>query len=381
VVLLAAAAAQFGRDLDFDLDRVATIVAAARRAGAGLLVLPDGTLGGYLNDLREPDITPEPDLSSPVAPGSGSSASGPGASGSGASGSGSAGSGSGSSGSGSSVAGGPGSAPVVSGSTSAGSGPVQVDGLPPALAADDPVFDRLAELAGELVLCLGYRERAGALTYNAAVCLSGAGVHGRHRKVHLAPGERVSYASGDRFAAFDTPVGRLGMLIDYDKTFPEAARALAEDGAVLLACLSAWPASLTDPARRVVKDRQARLFDLYDCARAAENQVVLVSANQTGRGGALTFLGNAKVVGPGGDIRARTWQKAGLAMAEVDLATEVSRARRVLHHLAERRPAAYRPGQGCEPVNGVLSTGVPVAAGEPLPAAEPQPAAEPLRVD
>jgi predicted amidohydrolase len=298
VVLLAAAAAQFGRDLDFDLDRVASIVAAARRAGAGLLVLPDGTLGGYLNDLREPGGTPEPDPDPALA----------------------------------------------------ASGGGEHAALPPALAADDPVFDRLVALAGDLVLCLGYRERAGALTYNSAVCLSGAGIHGRHRKVHLAPGERVSYTSGDRFAAFDTPVGRLGMLIDYDKTFPEAARALAEDGAVLLACLSAWPASLTDPARRVVKDRQARLFDLYDCARAAENQVVLVSANQTGRGGALTFLGNAKVVGPGGDVRARTWQKAGLAMAEVDLAAEVSRARRVLHHLAERRPAAYRADRVDEPL-------------------------------
>jgi len=217
-------------------------------------------------------------------------------------------------------------------------------------------------------------------------------VHGRHRKVHLAPGERVSYASGDRFAAFDTPVGRLGMLIDYDKTFPEAARALAEDGAVVLACLSAWPASLTDPARRVVKDRQARLFDLYDCARAAENQVVLVSANQTGRGGALTFLGNAKVVGPGGDIRARTWQKAGLAMAEVDLTAEVSRARRVLHHLAERRPAAYRTGEalsaGEAPRAGeALSTGEALSAGgapragEPLSVVESLPVDEPLRVD
>ena len=313
MVLLAAAAAQFGRDLDFDLDRVASIVAAARRAGAGLLVLPDGTLGGYLNDLRGPRITPGPDAVGPDLVGSDVV--------------------------GSNVAEG-----EATGLAAAGT-----DELPPALAADDPVFDRLADLAGDLVLCLGYRERAGALTYNAAVCLSGAGVHGRHRKVHLAPGERVSYASGDRFAAFDTPVGRLGMLIDYDKTFPEAARALAEDGAVVLACLSAWPASLTDPARRVVKDRQARLFDLYDCARAAENQVVLVSANQTGRGGALTFLGNAKVVGPGGDIRARTWQKAGLAMAEVDLTAEVSRARRVLHHLAERRPAAYRTGEQPKP--------------------------------
>jgi predicted amidohydrolase len=302
VVFLAAAAAQFGRDLDFDLDRVASIVEAAKRAGAGLLVLPDGTLGGYLEDLR---------------------------------------------------------------------GQPGPDELPPALDADDPVFERLAELAGDLVLCLGYRERVGALTYNAAVCLSGAGVHGRHRKVHLAPGERESYASGERFAAFDTPIGRLGMLIDYDKTFPEAARALAADGAILLACLSAWPTSLTDPARRLVKDRQARLFDLYDCARAAENQVVLVSANQTGRSGALTFLGNAKVVGPGGDIRARTWSKAGLAVAEVDLAAEVARSRRVLHHLAELRPAAYHP----EPV--VDPAGEPAVTQADEPASAEPAGAEP----
>ena len=155
-------------------------------------------------------------------------------------------------------------------------------------------------------------------------------------------GERVSYASGDRFAAFDTPVGRLGMLIDYDKTFPEAARALALDGAQVLACLSAWPASTTDPARRVVKDRQARLFDLYDCARAAENQLVLASANQTGSRGRLRFLGQAKVVGPGGEVRARTWSKAGLAVADLDVPGALARARRVLHHLAERRPQAYR---------------------------------------
>ena len=307
MVYLAAAAAQFGRDLEFDLQRVESIVAAARRAGAGLLVLPDGTLGGYLTDLREPVDSGH--ALNPTEPGNPAA-----------------------------------SAPDgLAAEQEARGQPLSVSAdLPPALEPEDPVFDRLIAMAGDLVLCLGYRERAGALTYNSAVCLSGAGVHGRHRKVHLAPGERVSYASGDRFAAFDTPVGRLGMMIDYDKTFPEGARTLAEDGAIVLACLSAWPASLTDPARRVVKDRQARLFDLYDSARAAENQVVVVSANQTGRSGVLTFLGNAKVVGPGGDIRARTWAKAGLAVAELDPAAEVSRARRVLHHLVERRPEAYR---------------------------------------
>jgi predicted amidohydrolase len=135
----------------------------------------------------------------------------------------------------------------------------------------------------------------------------------------------------------------MGMLVDYDKTFPESARTLATDGAQLVACLSAWPASLTDRAPRLVQDRQSRLFDLYDCARAAENQIVWLSANQTASMGRLRFLGQAKVVGPGGDVLARTWAKAGLAVAEVDVGAEVDAARRGVDHLAGRRPGAYGP--------------------------------------
>ncbi|RAY11866.1 carbon-nitrogen hydrolase family protein [Actinomadura craniellae] len=271
MIRIAAAAAHFGRDLDFDLRRIAKLISDARQAGVALLVLPDAALGGYLADLRRPD--PE--------------------------------------------------------------------ALPPALPADDPLLLRVAALAGEMVVCLGYCEAAGADRYNAAVCVSGDGVLGRHRKVHLPAGEAVAYAAGDRFAAFDTPVGRLGMMIDYDKTFPESARALALDGAEILACLSAWPTSVTNRAPRMAQDRQARLFDLYDRARAAENQVVLASANQTGTLGGMRFLGQAKVVGPGGDVLARTWAKAGLAVAEIDVGAEVARARRVLGHLRERRPDAY----------------------------------------
>jgi predicted amidohydrolase len=272
VACLAAAAAHFGRDLEFDLGRIAKIIQDARACGVGLLVLPDAALGGYLADLRHPD---------PQA-------------------------------------------------------------LPPALKPDDPLLERVAALAGEMTVCLGYCEADGDDRYNAAVCLSGDGVLGRHRKVHLPAGEVVAYRPGDSFAAFDTPVGRVGMLIDYDKTFPESARSLALDGACIIACLSAWPASVTNQAPKMAQDRQARLFDLYDCARAAENQVVVVSANQTGAMGGLRFLGQAKVVGPAGNILARTWAKAGLAVAELDVAAEVALARRVLAHLDERRPHAYR---------------------------------------
>ncbi len=212
---------------------------------------------------------------------------------------------------------------------------------PEAIEPDGPEIRLLCRMAGNMTICVGYAERAEDTRYNAAVCLTGDGVLGRHRKVHQPAGEHLAYAAGDRFAAFDTPVGRIGMLIDYDKTFPESARVLALDGARTIAALSAWPASVTDRASRMPNDRQSRLFDLYDQARAAENQVVLASSNQTGITGNLRFLGQAKIVGPGGDILAKTWSKGGLAVADVDIDAEVERARRVLRHLEERRVEAY----------------------------------------
>ena len=110
------------------------------------------------------------------------------------------------------------------------------------------------------------------------------------------------------------------MLIDYDKTFPESARSLALDGARD----PRLPVGVADQhhqpgARAWPRTARSRLFDLYDQARAAENQVVLASSNQTGAMGGMRFLGQAKVVGPGGDILARTWSKAGLAVAELDV--------------------------------------------------------------
>jgi predicted amidohydrolase len=281
VTVIAAAAAHFGRDLDFCLQRVATLIEHSRQAGAALLVLPDAALGGYLSDIRAP----------------------------------------------------------------------RPDARPPALEPDSSYLRKVSALAAEMVVCLGYCEASGSLRYNSAVCVSGDGVLGRHRKVHQPPGEIGVYAPGQGFAAFDTPAGRMGMLIDYDKTFPESARSLALDGAEIVACLSAWPTSITNRAPRMTQDRQARLFDLYDQARAAENQVVLASSNQTGALGGMRFLGQAKVVGPGGDILARTWSKAGLAVADVDVDADITRARRVQHHLAERRPDSYRTVRADPPVS------------------------------
>lgn len=211
---------------------------------------------------------------------------------------------------------------------------------PPALATDGPEIERLARLAGPAVVCIGYTEAAPGGPYSSAVCVSGDGVLGRHRKVHLPPGEVRHYRPGERFEAFDTPLGRVGMLICYDKVFPEAARALALDGAEIVAALSAWPVSRLDPAPRPGRDPQTRQFDLLDSARAIENQVLWVSANHCGSYGGLRFPGHSKVVAPDGRVLAATGSRCGTALAPLDL-DSLRAVRGDLWHLGDRRPASY----------------------------------------
>jgi predicted amidohydrolase len=214
---------------------------------------------------------------------------------------------------------------------------------PPPLRTDGPEIARLAALAGDMVVCAGYCEEAGDRRYNSVVCVHDGRVLGNHRKVHQPLRENASYASGDSFAAFDTPVGRIGLLICYDKAFPEAARALALDGAEIIVVVSAWPGSRTDAPADLADDRWTRRFDLFDRARALENQVVWLSANQSGTFGSLRFVCSAKVVDPGGDVLATTGTAPGMAVADVDVTAALAAARRSMGHLRDRRPDTYRP--------------------------------------
>ena len=213
---------------------------------------------------------------------------------------------------------------------------------PPALARDGEEVARLARIAGPTVVCVGYTEAAESGTHSSAVCVTGDGVLGHQRKVHLPAAERGAFTPGEGFAAFDTPVGRMGMLVCYDKVFPEAARDLSLDGAGIIASLAAWPVCRLRPASRIGRDREVRHFNLLDQARAIENQVVWVSANHSGRFGRLRFPGQAKVVDPDGRVLASTGKRAGIALARVDTLGAVDAARRELHHLEDRRPGAYR---------------------------------------
>ncbi|MGI8801961.1 MAG: carbon-nitrogen hydrolase family protein [Solirubrobacteraceae bacterium] len=269
-LVIAAAAAPFGRDMDACLGTIECLLDEARARGAGLVVLPEAALGGYVESLHGET---EP---------------------------------------------------------------------PPALRADGPELARVMELAGDLVVCVGFCEDGGGGVYhNVAACVSGDGLHGLHRKVHLPLDEDRLTTPGSSLRAFDTPIGRIGMLICYDKAFPEAARTLTLDGAQILAFLSAWPCSRTNPAPRLEEDRQWRRAELWDRSRAAENSLIVASANQSGTFGSLRFVGGARIVEPGGDVVAATGTGGGLAVASFDVDAALVRARRALSPINDLRPDCY----------------------------------------
>ena len=275
----AAVSANFGRDVEQNLAQIASLADQARAQGASLLALPEASIGGYLSVL---------------------------------------------------------------GRGRDGSHDETPESLPPVTDLDGPELRRVAEIARDMTIVVGFCEEDAGTRYNSAAVVTGDGVLGVHRKVHQPLGENMFYAAGDVFRAFETPVGRLGMLICYDKAFPESARGLALDGAEVVACISAWPASRTASAGDIADDRWTHRFNLFDQARALENQVVWVAANQHGTFGSLRFVANAKVVGPGGDVRATTGTGAGLAVAHLDVGAELETARRAMFHLRDRRPDLYQ---------------------------------------
>lgn len=109
----------------------------------------------------------------------------------------------------------------------------------------------------------GILERDGAVVYNTAVLLGRDGeLVGTYRKVSL-PREEIDggITPGDAFPTFDTDFGRIGIMICWDVSFPEPARALALAGAEVI-FMPIWGGNT-----------------LLARARAVENQVYLVTSS------------------------------------------------------------------------------------------------------
>ncbi len=103
-----------------------------------------------------------------------------------------------------------------------------------------PYYDRLAKLADELDihLCAGMLEADGDRRFNTAAVISPAGeLLGKYRKQELGH-ELVRNTPGDASPVFDTPHGRIGLMICADRRNADLVGRLQANGAELLICPS-----------------------------------------------------------------------------------------------------------------------------------------------
>ncbi len=105
-----------------------------------------------------------------------------------------------------------------------------------ALAEEIPGGKYVTQLQGlakglKIHLVAGLLRRVGDKTYNAAVVIGPDGaVIGTYHKQHLGH-EKVRNTPGSECPTFDTPYGKLGVMICADRRFPEVTAGLVKNGA------------------------------------------------------------------------------------------------------------------------------------------------------
>jgi N-carbamoylputrescine amidase len=146
--------------------------------------------------------------------------------------------------------------------------------------------------------------------------------------------EKFYFKPGNGFAVFDTPAGRIGVLVCLDRWFPEAWRVLALRGAEVICVVNASQGDVDD------------LFVPSMRTCAAQNVVFAIAVNRAGveefAGHRTCFYGRSCVIDPAGTVLAQACDDKPVALAaQLDLADVVDvRTRRTMYR--DRRPELYR---------------------------------------
>ena len=185
-------------------------------------------------------------------------------------------------------------------------------------------------------------EQAGGRRYNTAFVVSPDGeMMGRHRKAHipLIEGnayEPVYFDAGDDLSVFDIMGVCAGILICYERCFPEAWRTLALKGAEII-----FVPTSSSGFRGELYAEEIRVA-------AAQQQVFVVAANKAGEEamegekGPISFYGKSRIISPSGRIvAALEAEEDAVITAEIDM-DEVAAVRRSLAYYRDRRIDLYQ---------------------------------------
>src|SRR5579884_2431903 len=211
-----------------------------------------------------------------------------------------------------------------------------------------PSTDALGALARELrivIVASLFERRAAGLYHNTAAVLGVDGqIAGLYRKMHIPDDplyyEKFYFTPGDLgFPNFDTPFGRVGVLVCWDQWYPEGARLSALSGANVLF----YPTAIGwHPSEKEQYGAAQR-----DAWQTIPNGLYVAAVNRVGYEGppeaGIEFWGSSFVADPFGQILARASEREEeILVVECD-PRRVEETRQHWPFLRDRRIDAYAP--------------------------------------
>lgn len=211
-----------------------------------------------------------------------------------------------------------------------------------------PSTNALSDLARRLgVVIIGsvFEQAASLVAYNSAVVIGADGqLMGVYRKMHIPqdPGfeEKFYFTPGDKgFQAYDTPWGRIGVLVCWDQWYPEAARLTALRGAEILFYPTAigWLRGEGEE----LGHRQHQAWETVQRGHAIANGCYVCAVNRVGTEADTCFWGQSFISDPYGTIEARAAaDQPQNIVVDIDLG-RVREFRRIWPFFRDRRIDAY----------------------------------------
>jgi predicted amidohydrolase len=208
----------------------------------------------------------------------------------------------------------------------------------------DPFVAALAGAASTLGvhLIVGATTHKGTFpgdVYNSALLIGPDGLIGCYSKTHVGARineegvviEKAWWSPGTELPVFRTPLGRIGIEICYDISFPEVARTLTLKGAELIVNLSA-----------ATRGREEHwTHNLF--TRATENAVWYLHVSVVGTQGDAEFFGGSRLFSPSGRVTFEAPRgEEAILTAPLDMA-QLMDVRGRTHPFSNRNPALYGP--------------------------------------
>lgn len=156
----------------------------------------------------------------------------------------------------------------------------------------------------------------------------------KQKMVHIAQAEKFYeqdyyMPSDEGFKVFETEYGRIGMVICFDRHYPESIRTEALMGADLILI----PTANT-------KDEPSDMFEWEIRVQAFQNSVAIAMCNRVGLEDTMDFCGESIVVDANGDVLFKADDTEGLFFADIEL-SEVSEIRKMRPYTYLRRKEYY----------------------------------------